>query len=134
MRYPFHRMLSSNRGDGFTLLEVINALMIASIGMAGSFSLSLYLLRSAQWADNLQEATLAGKALLESLQAVEYEDLADGQDVYYGLVRRWTVTSNDHYQVVEVLVEWEAISGGTRQLPMQTLFNDPDHPGVTINP
>jgi len=129
-----HHCVRANRRAGFTLLEVMNSLMICAMGLAGSFNLSLYLLRSGQWADNLQEATLAGKALFESMQAVPYQDLAGGEDAYYGVVRRWTVTSNDHCQVVDAVVEWQAVSGGTRSLPIQTVFNDPDRPGAMIGP
>ncbi len=104
--------------------------MVASIGLLGSFNLSMYLLRAGQWADRRQEATLAGESLLEELRSIPYAELMSDFDTFHGYDRAWVVSSYDHYQVIDVDVTWDGIEGGGHRVAMQTLLTDPDTKGI----
>jgi prepilin-type N-terminal cleavage/methylation domain-containing protein len=114
---------------GFTLLEVLSALMISSAALTASLSLTVYLFQSGAWSDHLQEAKFAGESLFEELSGEPYDDLIPGNDTFHGYGRNWTVTSNDHYQIVDVTVSWDGTEGGNKRISMQWLVTDPEVEG-----
>ena len=120
------------RTQGFTLLEVMSSLMVASIGLMGSFNLSMYLLRAGRWADRRQEATLAAESFLEEIRSIPYDELVSDDDTFHGCRRQWTVSEFDHYQVIDIVVTWDGVEGGSHRLAMQTLLTDPNTKGVTF--
>lgn len=106
--------------------------MVASIGLLGSFNLSMYLLRAGDWADRRQEATLAGESLLEELRSVPYEELRSNADTFHGYQRQWSVSGYDHYLVIDVDVTWDGVEGGGQLVALQTLITDPNTKGITF--
>ena len=65
---------------GFSLLEVIIAITILSIGLLGMGTTMLYGVRSVTIADLASERAAARQAGIEGLRAMPYDSLAIGQD------------------------------------------------------
>ncbi len=65
---------------GFSLLEVIIAITILSIGLLGMGTTMLYGVRSVTIADLASERAAARQAGIERLRAMPYDSLAVGQD------------------------------------------------------
>lgn len=65
---------------GFSLLEVIIAITILSIGLLGMGTTMLYGVRSVTIADLSTERAAARQAGIERLRAMPYDSLAIGQD------------------------------------------------------
>ena len=65
---------------GFSLLEVIIAITILSIGLLGMGTTMLYGVRSVTNADLATERAAARQAGIEGLRAMPYDSLAIGQD------------------------------------------------------
>ncbi len=65
---------------GFSLLEVIIAITILSIGLLGMGTTMLYGVRSVTKADLVSERAAARQAGIERLRAMPYDSLAVGQD------------------------------------------------------
>lgn len=69
MSLPLSLPLSSPHERGFTLAEVLVALFVVALGMAGAASLQTSALRSSREAARLQEATRLAQSLAERMRA-----------------------------------------------------------------
>ena len=123
---------ASRLDGGFTLLESVSAMMISGIGLVSAFGLTMFLFHAGSWSDRIQLATFAGESLFEELQGVPYDALQSGSDSFHGYLRQWTVTSNDHYQIIDVVVSWDGTERGLRRISLQSLISDPDTQGFQI--
>ncbi len=81
---------------GFSLLEVIIAITILSIGLLGMGTTMLYSVRSVTKADLVSERAAARQAGIERLRAMPYDSLAVGQDSVGIFAVNWSplVTTN----------------------------------------
>ena len=76
--------------QGFSLLEVIIAITILSIGLLGMGTTMLYGVRSVTIADLTSERAAARQAGIERLRAMPYDSLAVGQDSLGLFVLSWS--------------------------------------------
>lgn len=82
---------ASPRG-GFTMVEVIFAIMILAIGLMGMAGTTALVVRQVTMADLATERSVALQTTLEQLQATPFDRLADGSDSV-GIYRvDWDVT------------------------------------------
>ena len=105
---------------GYTLLEVLVALVIASVGLLGLAQLQVVATRSNSFSNQITLGITLGQDLLEALRNLDYEDaeLADGDHVDsenpiqphgdLGFNRRWRVTEDaaNHLKTITVTVGW----------------------------
>ncbi len=75
---------------GFSLLEVIIAITILSIGLLGMGTTMLYGVRTVTIADLASERAAARQAGIERLRAMPYDSLAVGQDSLGLFVLSWS--------------------------------------------
>lgn len=82
---------------GFTLIEVMQALVLAAISLAGAFTLMLSTIHANTSARDLTQAATAAEAKLEEMRTASFASLAGGADqVAIGnltVPRSWTVAS-----------------------------------------
>lgn len=113
---------------GFTLIEVLIALAIAGIGLAGVTALLVVSSRATSYARHAAEASVLAEDRLEHLRALPAAQLRDGSDVVDaigrpatdGFARRWTVTPAGALYRVTVQVAWREVDGA-RELTLDTL-------------
>ena len=90
--------------DGFTLIEVIGALVIFSLGVLGVMQLSVTLSVRMEGAALRSELAVVGQERLDSLELVAYPDLIVGTTTSSASIRgetyTWSVTVSDSTAIV----------------------------------
>ena len=102
--------------DGFTLIEVIGALVIFSLGVLGVMGLGGRLSLTRERAALRSELALGGQERLDSLELVDYVDLTVGTTTSSTSIRgetyTWSVTVSDSTAVFRhVAVSGVPLSG-----------------------
>src|SRR5690349_24157185 len=101
---------------GFTVVEVLIALLVLLIGMAGMLSLQLTAMKATGFSRHASEATVLVEDRLESLRTAPEASLTDGSDqVNAGgdvdatglFARTWTITPGADTTTVTVSVTWQ---------------------------
>jgi type IV pilus assembly protein PilV len=72
------------RKNGFTLLEVLVALLVFSIGILGIAPLFISAPRYNQSSQTMTEAVTLAQSKFEEFKAFQYDDIADGLDNVQG--------------------------------------------------
>ncbi len=105
------RRLRSRRG--FTLIEVVVAIVMLTFGVLASASLTAALMRSNRGVTNRTRAIETLRLKVEDLQSLRYSDIVNGNDtetiggITYS--RAWTVTPNSpaaNLKTVTLTVTW----------------------------
>ena len=114
-------------GQGFTLVEVIVAIVLLGVGMMGLAALSTTVTRANVQSSSLTAATALAQERAERLRMEDYDAIASGNDarVVDGVTytRTWTVTANDPapgLKTVAVAVSWTA-RGATHTTRLTTI-------------
>lgn len=99
--------------QGFTLIEVVVAIVMLTFGVLASASLTAALMRSNRGVTNRTRAIETLRLKVEDLQSLRYSEIASGNDtatiggITYS--RAWTVTSNApaaNLKTVNLSVTW----------------------------
>ena len=105
----------SPREGGFTLIEVLVALFIMTIGLAGLLSMAISANRATGYARHAGEASVVAEDKLEQLRVVPPAILSNGSDVVDAhatvtaggaYARTWTVSWAGTLATVLVTVTW----------------------------
>jgi len=115
-------VVSARRGQrGFTILEVLVAVGIMAIGMAGIIGLMRVSAGASGFSRRATEAAILAEDKLEWMRTVPLTDIVDGSDVVdasgvvadAGFTRAWTIEvgAGDLYTIV-VSVSWDEGDGG----------------------
>lgn len=98
---------------GFTLIEVVVAIVLLTFGVLASASLTAALMRSNRGVTNRTRATETLRLKVEDLQSQSYFQIASGNDAATigGITfnRSWTVTANSpaaNLKTVTLTVTW----------------------------
>jgi prepilin-type N-terminal cleavage/methylation domain-containing protein len=103
------------RERGFTVIEILVALTVLALGIAGIMSIQMTALRATAYNRHAAEASVLAEDRMELLRAQPAETLADGEDQVDALGipgsdgfyrRRWTAVSNLGLVTIEVSVAW----------------------------
>ena len=97
--------------EGFTLLEVMVAMIIMSMSLLTLLSMSMVALDGNDWANKTTAATQAMQEKLENLRS-NPGAMTSGSDTAAGMTRQWNVSSVSKFltQVI-VVTAWEDIKG-----------------------
>ena len=94
-----HHKAPSSPADGFTLIEVIGALVIFSMGVLAVVRLAGTLSVQMERAALRSELAVVGQERLDSLELVDYASLPVGTTTYSSSIRgetySWSVTVSD---------------------------------------
>lgn len=91
-----------SRREGFTIIEVLFALIILTFGVLGLASTTLWVVRQTQVSEVATERTIALQTVLEELQAGPYASVASGSSTEGNFSVSWTVTEGSNSKLVRV--------------------------------
>jgi type IV pilus modification protein PilV len=97
---------------GFTLVEVLVALVILLVGILGLAPLFVSSPRYNQSSHAVTEASTFAQSKFEELKLANYSDIVTGQDNIEGstktnFTRRWAVTDNGSSKTVICTISWK---------------------------
>lgn len=109
------RFRRQRKGDGFTLIEVMIALLLLLIGVAGVLTMQMVSVSATGYSRHATEATILAEDKMEELMTMAPAILADGTDTvdskgvddvngFYD--RTWTVQPVGAVNTVTIVVSW----------------------------
>jgi type IV pilus assembly protein PilV len=98
------RIQSALRGEaGFSLVELMVALMILTVGMLGLAGVTAYTIQKVSVAELDTERGAALQTVVEQLRAMPLERVANGADTVGIFEVSWSVVDNGDYRTVEIV-------------------------------
>ena len=92
--------------DGFTMIEIIVAIVILSIGLLGLAGSTGYMVRTVTLGDLLTERTFAAQTVIDRLQSLPYANVVDGTDTIGVFAVSWTaVDDGPQNKILTVVTE-----------------------------
>lgn len=104
---------------GFTIVEVIIAIMILAFGLMGMAGTTALVVRQITMADLATERSAAFQATIERLQALPFSQLTDGSDSVGIYDVTWTVTNpTGEWAALEIVATGPGIATSDGGFPM----------------
>lgn len=88
---------------GFTLVEVMVALVILAVGILGLAATTMYAIRQTTFGELTTERAAALQTVIEELRAVDYDSVRSGSDSVGNFSVSWTVTRGSRSKAVEIV-------------------------------
>lgn len=127
-----HRQRLVKSQNGFTLLEVLVAIVILTIGLLGTAGLTTGVIRGNHYSKNITSATAAAQTQLESIKSSGYANATTtnfpSDAVSMGgmtFTRTTTVTNSSpaaNMKTVSVTVSWTESNNTSRSVNLQTIL------------
>ena len=106
-------LIKRGENKGFTLVEVMIAIVILSVALLALGGLQIISIRGNSFGNHMTEAITLAKDLMEEMKNTEWEQIGDSSDdippppekpIYH---RVCTVTEQDNIKTVAVRVTWD---------------------------
>ena len=110
---------------GFTLLEVLMAIVISAVVLSFLGLSLIAATRTNTTAENRNRATDLAEEKIEDLRRLAFDDVVAGSDSTGDFSRVWTVTDNmgkPRSKEIEVTVSWKGSKGNTKSVVFNTTF------------
>ena len=115
------RMLRTQKG--FTLIEVMIALVLFAVGLLAFAGLEVVALRNSTYSKEYGKANTYAQQKVEELKGTAWGLVAAGSDkLEQRFTRTWTVTTTGDIKTLGVTVSWVDPSYGTKQVNLRTDF------------
>ncbi|MBW1800743.1 MAG: prepilin-type N-terminal cleavage/methylation domain-containing protein [Deltaproteobacteria bacterium] len=131
MNKGFGNCRNRDKEGGFTLLELIVAISILTVGILAVASMQVASIRGNAFADGVTEGSTCATDRMEKLRRVSWDDPDlttgsphDDPSAPAGYSVSWTVTEDtpvEETKTIEVTVNWEEY-GGQKTVTMQTVI------------
>ncbi|MCE9574274.1 MAG: prepilin-type N-terminal cleavage/methylation domain-containing protein [Deltaproteobacteria bacterium] len=105
----------ARREAGFTLIEILVAMLVLTVGLAGILSIAQTSSRAVGFARHATEASVVGEDKVEALRRIPSASLTSGSDLVDAravvradglFTRRWDVQWTGTLATVQVVVTW----------------------------
>jgi len=103
---------------GFTLVELIVAVVILAIGIMGFLGTTTLLIRQTTDADLRTERVAARQSVIERLRALHYDSVMDGSTTEGRFTIQWTVDETTRSKDLSVIVVGPGISSNSGGPPV----------------
>lgn len=105
--------VSPRRCDGgFSMIEVIVAMMILTIGVLGLAGTTAYIIRQVTLGDLMTERSAAFQTIIDRLQSLPYDNVTSGADTIGVFAISWTSTnSGPQNKIVEMITVGPGLGG-----------------------
>jgi len=116
-------MPESKKQSGFTLLEVLLAMLILAVALLALAKMSTSVIRGNAFSSKYTQSTTLAEQQLEILENTPFANLASGNDTSGIFTRTWTVAGAGTTRTVTMTVSWPDSNapGGTRQTSITTV-------------
>ena len=114
--------------NGFTLIEVMIALVLIAVGMLAFAGLEIIAIRNMTYSKDYGKANTYAQQKIEQIKATAWSSVTDGTDTLESnrYTRTWTVTTQGYMKTISVTVSWLDPSHGTKTLTFHTdLYSNP---------
>ena len=96
---------------GFTLIEILIALVILSVSLLALAGLMITTTRNTASGGHVTEAATLAQDRLEELRATRWDNVVSGQDQRVGstgiaYARNWNVVQNGNLRTITVTINW----------------------------
>ena len=99
---------------GFSLIEVIIAMLILTIGVLGLATTTAHIVRQITLGDLMTERSVAFQTVIDRLQALPYDDVGSGTDVIGVFELRWASTPDGpQSKIVRIWTRGPGVGGQT---------------------
>ncbi len=105
------RTSTSGPEAGVSLVEVVVALLIFTVGALAAFQQTLVARQQARAAEIITEAAAAAQYQMETLRSLPYDSVDSASDTVWGFPLTWTV-SGAAPKVILLTVERPSVLGG----------------------
>lgn len=103
---------------GFTMIEVIVAVVILTFGLLGLAGTTAWVIRTSTMAEAQTERTLALQSVIERIRAQPFANVSAGSLNLGKFSASWTITaSGAEYKTLEIVTTGPGMSGGGSGLP-----------------
>jgi len=117
---------------GFTLIEVMIAIIILAVGMMAMALLQVTAIRGGAFANQVTQASIYGQDKIEEIKNLNYPSVGNGNDTVTssnGIVytRTWIVTTNSPYtgsKTIDLTVSWTGPQGQNHNISFSTIVYD----------
>ena len=122
------RMLRTEKG--FSLIEVMIALVLFAVGLLAFAGLEILALRNSTYSKDYGKANTYAQQKVEQMKGTAWASVSAGSDTLEEkFTRTWTVTSTETVKTLAVTVAWVDPSYGTKRVNLQTdLYSNPAMP------
>ena len=128
--------------SGFTLIEVMLAILILAFGMMAMALLQVTAIRGGSFSNQMTQASILGQDKIEELKNTDYSSIVNGSDTKVGgngvtYTRAWTVTESDppgtpsgtpvpsskKMKTINLTVSWTGPQGNAHSVQFSTIVN-----------
>lgn len=105
--------------DGFSLIEVMMAVLILTVGLLGLAGTTGFVVRQTRLADITTERAIARQSVVEQIRAQDLADVTAGTAIVGEFQVQWTITETDAlYKTIEVVTSGPGLQtdGGAPRL------------------
>jgi len=123
------KILKISGKEGFTLIEVMIAILILAVGMMAMALLQVTAIRGGSFANQMTQASILGQDKIEVLKNTDYGSISSNSDTVTGgngvtYTRTWTVTNDSPYsgsKTINLTVTWTGPQGNTHNVQFSTI-------------
>ncbi len=102
------------KSDGFTLIEILVALIILSVSLLALAGLMVTTTKNNSFGNHMTEAATLAQDKLEELRAIRWENISEGlnTDQQNGstgnnYTRDWNVATNGSLKTISITIRWQ---------------------------
>jgi prepilin-type N-terminal cleavage/methylation domain-containing protein len=116
---------SSKEMNGFTLIEVLIALIILSIALLALAGLMVTTTKNNSFGSHMTEAATFAQDKLEELRAMGWKNVPEGTgsdqksgstNINYIRIRNWTVATNGVLKTITISINWQDMTSHSIRL------------------